>query len=165
MQKRYLAGERKKYQKPFSFFAILGTICALSLYLIYKNAPDQTDQHFYKSYYFLVQACMLPVYALITYLIFWSPQLNYAEALVMNVYMLGFMSIGIVPLNCFSYFFPNGIISIAEIIFLLGYNIATFINFFNDRNKLVTIIKTSISIVASYILFQSASRFVMKNLM
>src|SRR5215510_10076780 len=55
MQKKYLAGARKNYQKPFSFFAIIGTVCALSLFFIYKNAPDETDQHFYKHYYFFTQ--------------------------------------------------------------------------------------------------------------
>jgi len=162
VQKKYLAVARKKYQKPFSLFTVSGTICALSLYLIYKNAPNGTDQHFYKHYYFLVQTCMLPLYALITYLLFMSPRLNYAEVLVMNVYMLAFMSLAIVPINCLSFFLPNGIISLLEIIFLLGYNIWTFLNFFSDRHKLSTIIKTTISIILCYLLFQFTSRLVME---
>jgi hypothetical protein len=161
MQKRYMAGKRKSYQKPFSLFAISGTICALSLFLIYKNAPDESDQYFYKHFYFLVQACMLPFYALITYLLFIGPNLYYAEALVMNVYMLAFMSLGIIPINCLSYFLPNGIISLLEVIFLLSYSIWTYIAFFSERHTPSTIIKTILSIILSYMVFNFASRLIM----
>lgn len=161
MQKKYIAGKRKNYQKPFSLFAVSGTICALSLYLIYKNAPNESEQYFYKHFYFLVQACMLPIYALITYLLFFGPKLYYAEALVMNVYMLAFMSLGIIPINCFSFFLPNGMISLFEVIFLLLYSIWTYLAFFSGRHKLSTIVKTILSIILSYLVFQLASRLVM----
>ena len=161
MQKKYLSGIRVNYQKPFPLFTISGTVCALALFFIYRNAPNQSDQFFYKHYYFLVQACMLPFYALITYLLFKSPRLFYAEALVMNVYMVGFMSVFIVPINILSYFLPNGIISLMEIIFLISYNIWTFLNFFNDRKAGWVIVKSIVSIIACYLLFQFASRLVM----
>jgi len=161
MQKKYLSGLRLHYQKPFPLFAISGTICALALFFIYRNAPDKTDQFFYKHYYFLVQACMLPFYALVTYILFKSSKLYYAESLVMNVYMVGFMSLGIIPINSLSYFLPNGIISLMEVIFLMSYNIATYLNFFRDKNIAWTTIKSVISIVGCYLLFQFASRQVM----
>lgn len=162
MQKEYIAGKRKNYQKPFSLFAILGTICALSLFLIYKHAPRQSDQYFYKHFYFFVQASMLPVYALVTYLLFYSSKLYYAEALIMNVYMIAFTSLGILPINCLSFFLPNGAISLLEVIFLLTYSIWTYIAFFNDRNIIATIVKTVIAIVLSYQAFNTVSNLVMK---
>jgi hypothetical protein len=161
MQKKYLSGIRLHYQKPFPLFAISGTICALSLYLIYRHAPNETDQFFYKHYYFLVQTCMLPFYALITYLLFKSPQLYYAEALVLNVYMVGFMSVFIVPINSLSFFLSNGIISLMEVIFLMGYNIWTYLNFFRGRAVWWVVIRSIISIILSYLVFQYASRLVM----
>lgn len=161
MQRKYLSGLRLNYQKPFSMFAISGTFCALSLFIIYRNAPDATEQYFYKNYYFLVQAFLLPFYAFITYILFKSPKLYYAEALVMNVYMLGFMSVLIIPINCFSFFLNNGIISITEIIFLLFYNVWTFLNFFNYKPAVWVIIKSFVSIIICYLLFQFASRLVM----
>ena len=165
MQRKYLSGLRLLYQKPFPTFAISGTVCALALYLIYRNAPDQTDQYFYKHYYFLVQAAMLPVYALISYILFRGPKLNYAEALVMNVYMLAFMSVFILPINLLSFFLPNGIISIMEIIFLLSYNMWTYLNFFNDKTAWWVIIKSIVSIIAGYFIFNLASNLVMDWLM
>lgn len=165
MQRKYLSGIRLRYQKPFPLFAISGTLCALALFLIYKNAPRQTDQFFYKHYYFMVQAAMLPFYAFVTYILFKSAKLYYAEALVMNVYMLGFMSVFIVPINSLSYFLPNGIISLLEIIFLVSYNAWTNLNFFKGKAIWRVIAKSTVSIVASYLLFQIASRLVMEWVM
>jgi hypothetical protein len=165
MQKKYLSGLRLHYQKPFPLFAISGTICALALYLIYRNATDQSDQYFYKHYYFVVQAAMLPLYALITFLLFKSPKLFYAEALVLNVYMIGFMSVFIVPINILSLFLPNGVISLMEIAFLLYYNIATYVNFFRNKPVGWIVVKSVLSIIGSYLLFQFASNLVMEWLM
>src|SRR5689334_15140870 len=133
MQRKYLSGIRLRYQKPFPLFAISVTICALALYFIYLHAERQSDHYFYKHYYFMVQAAMLPFYALITYLLFKSRELYYAEALVMTVYMVGFMSVFIVPINLLSYFLDNRIISLLEVIFLVTYNIWTNLNFFKGK--------------------------------
>lgn len=161
MQRKYLSGIRLCYQKPFPLFAISGTVCALALYFIYKNAAGETIEHFYKHYYFLVQTAMLPFYALITFLLFKSPKLYYAEALVMNVYMLGFMSVFIVPINSLSFLLPNGIISLLEVIFLVSYNICTNLNFFKGKAIWWLVIKSIASIILSYLLFQLVSNLVM----
>ena len=165
MQKKYLSGIRLHYQKPFPLFAISGTICALALFLIYQAAPNKSDQFFYKHYYFLVQAAMLPFYALITYLLFKSPKLFYAEALVLNVYMVGFMSVFIVPINALSFILPNGVISLMEIIFLAGYNVWTYLNFFEGKRSWWIVVKSILSIVISYLVFNYSSRLVMYWLM
>jgi hypothetical protein len=165
MQRKYLSGVRLRYQKPFPLFAISVTICALALYLIYLHAPRQSDQYFYKHYYFMVQAAMLPFYAFITYLLFKSRELYYAEALVMTVYMVGFMSVFIVPINLLSYFLDNRIISLLEVIFLVTYNIWTNLNFFKGKAVWWVIVKSVISIVVSYKLFQVTSNLVMDMFM
>ena len=164
-QRKYISGIRLRYQKPFPLFAISGTFCALALFLIYRNAPIQTDQYFYKHFYFMVQAAMLPFYSLITYILFKSPHLYYAEALVMNVYMVGFMSVFIIPINSLSFLLPNGVISMMEIIFLVSYSTWTNLNFFKGKVVWVIIVKSIVSIVASYLLFNSASRLVMRLFM
>jgi hypothetical protein len=116
-QRKYLSGIRIRYQKPFPLFAISVTFCALALFFIYRNAPNQSDQFFYKHYWLMVHASMLPFFALITYILFKSRNLYYAEALVMNVYLLGFTSVCIVPINALSYFLPNLFIDLFEVIF------------------------------------------------
>src|SRR5882724_6031376 len=92
LQRNFLSGHRIKNQKPFPMFIATGTICALALYLIYKPTPDATaDQYFYKHYFVLTHAFLLPVYALSTWLLFISSKLYFAEILVLILYMLGFM--------------------------------------------------------------------------
>ncbi|HUR10557.1 MAG TPA: DUF3667 domain-containing protein [Flavitalea sp.] len=161
MQRKYLSGLRLHYQKPFPMFTISGTLCALALYLLYKNAPVLTDQYF-KNYYFLVQAVLLPVYALITYLLFYSRKLYYAEALVLNIYMVGFMLLLILPINCFAFFLSTESISLIELIVLTIYNVWTYVNFFNDKPTWWIIVKSIVSILACYLLFQEVSILVMK---
>ena len=165
MQKNYLSGLRLRYQKPFPMFTICGTFCATALYLIYRNAADTTDEYFYKNYYFLVQATMLPFYSLVTYLLFYSSKLFYAEALVLNVYMVGFMSVIIIPINLLSFVLPNGIISLMEVIFLLTYNVWTYVNIFKGKSTWWIIVKSILSIVLCYLMFNYASRLVMAWLM
>ena len=161
-QRKYLSGIRLRYQKPFPLFAISVTFCALALFFIYRNAPNQSEQFFYKHYFFMVQAAMLPFFALITYILFKSRDLYYAEALVMNVYLLGFTSVCIVPINALSFFLPNGVISLLEVIFLITYNIWTNLNFFKGRSVWWIIVKSIIGIIASYLLFNFTSRLVMQ---
>lgn len=161
MQRNYLSGIRLRYQKPFPLFAISVTITALALYMIYVHAQVKTDQYFFKHYWFIVQAAMLPFYALITYLLFRSRDLYYAEALVMTVYMLGLMQLFIIPINVLSYFLPNGIIDLLEVMCLVAYNVWTNLNFFKNKKILWVVTKSVVSIVASYLLFQIASNLVM----
>jgi hypothetical protein len=160
-QRKYLSGIRLRYQKPFPLFAICVTFCALALFFIY-NAPNHPEQFFYKHYWFMVQAAMLPFFAFITYILFKSRDLYYAEALVMNVYLLGFTSICIVPINALSFFLPNGIISLLEVILLVTYNIWTSLNFFKGRVVWWIIVKSIVGIIASYLLFNTTSNLVMK---
>ena len=164
-QRKYLSGIRLRYQKPFPLFAISVTFCALALFLIYRNAPNQSEQFFYKHYFFMVQAAMLPFFALITYILFKSRNLYYAEALVLNVYLLGFTSVCIVPINALSFFLPNLVISLLEVILLVIYNIWTNLNFFKGEVVWWIIVKSIVGIIASYLLFNFTSRLVMQWLM
>ncbi len=163
MQQRYLAGFRLHYQKPFPLFAISATFGALVLFFVYYNATNEISE-FYKHYYFIVQAAMLPFYSLITYLLFKSPKLYYAEALVMNVYMLGFMSVLIVPINVLYLLLPESLIQTLEVIFLISYNTWTYLNFFKGKRIWWITLKSIISIIINYLLFQFASNLVMDRI-
>lgn len=161
-QRKYLSGIRLRYQKPFPLFAISVTFCAIALFFISRNIPNQSVQFFYKHYWFIVHAAMLPFFALITYLLFKSRDLYYAEALVMNVYLLGFTSVCIVPINALSFFLSNGVISLLEVIFLITYNIWTNLNFFKGQVVWWIIVKTIVGVIVSYLLLNVTSNLVMK---
>jgi len=160
-QRKYLSGIRLRYQKPFPFFAISVTFCAIALFFVDRNASNQSEKFFYKHYFFMVQAAMLPFFALITYILFKSRDLFYAEALVMNIYLLGFTSVCIVPINALSFFLPNLVISLLEITLLVTYNIWTNLNFFKGKVAWWIIVKSIVGIIASYLLFNLTSRLVM----
>jgi hypothetical protein len=161
-QKRYLSGTRLRYQKPFPLFAISVTFCALALFFISRNTANQSVQFYYKHYWFMVQAAMLPFFALITYILFKSHDLYYAEALVMNVYLLGFTSVCIIPINALSFFLSNGVVSLLEVILLVTYNIWTNLNFFKGKVRWWIIVKSIVSIIAGYYVLNVISNLVMK---
>jgi hypothetical protein len=79
----------------------------------------------------MVQAAMLPFFALITYILFKSRDFYYAEALVMNVYLLGFTSVCIVPINALSFSSQFGDLIIRNKPFT--YNIWTNLNFLKAK--------------------------------
>lgn len=110
----------------------------------------------------MVQAAMLPFFALITYILFKSHDLYYAEALVMNVYLLGFTSVCIISINALSFFLSNGVVSLLEVILLVTYNIWTNLNFFKGKVRWWIIVKSIVSIIAGYYVLNVISNLVMK---
>ncbi len=97
MQKDYLNGKRQQYQKPFSMFFLCATITGLAIYFINKpltsqllSHEDEIELHFFRHYYVIMQCVMIPFYALMTWLVFYSKKWNYAEALVFLAYTLAF---------------------------------------------------------------------------
>jgi hypothetical protein len=154
MQREYLEGYGKKYQKPFPMFVICATICAIALYFTNKPYTNAVEQYFYKNYYVIMQGLMLPVYAFTTWILFINSKLNYAEVLVQTVYMIGFMVLIIIPINIFHFAFNNAGISYIEIILLGGYNVWTNLNFFKRKNNLIVILKSLINVFICYMLFQ-----------
>ena len=160
MQRSYLAGARSAHQKPFPFFVICGTVCALVLFRLYQPERNNEQEEFFKHYYVFVQTAMLPVYALVAWLFFFRSKFYYAEILVMNVYMVGMMMLFVIPINLFHNYLSNGVISLLEIILLALYNVWTYIQFFPGRHPWLTAIRSVINIFISYLLFQEVSNLV-----
>lgn len=166
LQRNYLEGHRVRNQKPFPMFISMATICALALYLIYKPTPDATaEQYFYKHYYAITHAILIPVYALSTWLLFISSKLNFAEILVLILYMVGFMSLIVIPVNLLHFIFGTGITTLIEASLLAIYNIWTYLNFFRGKPSWLVAIKALVSIVFNYILFQIAGNAIIQFMM
>ena len=97
MQKEYVEGIRKKYQKPFSMFFICATIAAIALYwfnlilMKYYNAGQTSDADFFHQYWVLLQVSLFPLYILILYLFFYRSRFNYAEVGVLQLYTFSFL--------------------------------------------------------------------------
>jgi hypothetical protein len=74
MQRRYLAGDRVKHQKPFSMFFISATFTSLAFYWIAHRSvlthEDEARNYFFKNYFVFLQVFLLPfcIYRLVTFL-------------------------------------------------------------------------------------------------
>lgn len=110
MMHNYLEGDRKAYQKPFSFFLISTTLFALVIYFFHQYylipAATTFDDRLFNNQVFLeskfyswFQIVLLPAYGLVCFLIFKRLKYNYAEWLVICCYLLSFVLLLQIPLH------------------------------------------------------------------
>jgi hypothetical protein len=139
MQRFYLGGYRVYHQKPFSMFFICATISALGLYWINKlsgsslRPGQEAFNYFLQHYYVFLHVALFPVYTLITWLLFIRSKYNYAEILVLGMYLVAFMLLLLIPIHTVNLIFPSVNTRIIEAAALGIYNIWTFIWFFNKK--------------------------------
>ena len=169
MQKAYIDGERSRHQKPFSMFFICGTISGLGYYLVnvaYRKiygAADYTSEDFFRHYFILLQALLLPLYTLVTWLSFKNQKYTYAETLIMMLYNLAFVFLVLVPIISTKLFFPHYENRIVEVIFLLFYNTITNFHFYKG-NKWLICLQTCLGIGLCYLCSQVFSELARKIL-
>jgi hypothetical protein len=154
MQKDYLLGHRSRHQKPFSMFFLCATLAGLAIYWISNPASpnelssfDEMRVHFYRHYFVIFQCLMLPFYSLVTWTIFWSRNLNYAEALVLFVYSLAFCFLLIIFTNAINLIPHHFETYLVELPLLAGYQIWTNLNFFNKEPRWLVVLKSVISLL------------------
>jgi hypothetical protein len=147
MQKKYLSGDRSKYQKPFSMFFICATITALAFYWITREASgsthlEETREKFIHNYFVILQSVLSPFFAFILWLLFGNKNLNYAEVLVLFVYTLAFGFLLIIPFSMLNLFISWKWISFTGMPVMGAYIIWTNLNFFNTKPGWVIVIKS-----------------------
>ena len=147
MQKDYLAGNRKKQQKPFSMFFVCATLAGFAFYWTNQSSTQTTHieevtQEFSKHYYVILQSVLLPFYTLVTWLLFRGKNFNYAEALVLFVYSLAFELLLMIPINMISFIPHHFEISFAEIPVMTVYITWTNLKFFNTQPRWLVILKS-----------------------
>lgn len=162
MQRRYIEGDRARHQKPFSMFFICGTISGLGYYFIglamtaLHGSENTVEEDFFRHYFGLSQLVLLPLYSLLTWLLFKNQKYSYAETLIMMLYTLSFIFIAVVPINAVKLIFPDYENRIVEVIVLLAYNVIGNLSFY-DGPKWKIAIQGSIAILGCFvcsILFQ-----------
>jgi len=158
MQREYVNGIRKKYQKPFSMFFICASFAALSLYLInlslvkYFGTGDSEEALFFHKYWVLLQVCMFPVFATITYLFFNNKQYNYAEIMILQLYTFSFIFLILTVIHLFKYIAPHLQTRYIELPVFVLYTIFTNVFFFNKSSRLATITKSILIITINFFL-------------
>ncbi len=113
MQWEFIHQNRIKYQKPLSFLLICATLAALARYWIYSQtgfpASDEeiSEAVFFREYWTLLHIGLLPVYILITYLVFIRSDYNYAEVGVMMIYLFAQLFIITAVVSSFRFIWPT----------------------------------------------------------
>ncbi len=163
MQKEFIEGRRSRYQKPFSMFFLCGTICGLGYYFInlaylrLYNADNTGEADFFRHYFVLMQAFLLPLYSLFTWAVFYNAKRNYAEILVLMLYSLSLVFLVLIFINAAKLIFPHYENRYTEVLFLLVYNYITNANFFGEK-KWVTVLKTILAMGICYAISQVATQ-------
>ncbi|HEX8657504.1 MAG TPA: DUF3667 domain-containing protein [Hymenobacter sp.] len=162
MQRRYLAGQRTRFQKPFSSFFLACTILALGQYAIKSfiarryGIQDESEGYF-RHYFALTQVLLLPVYSFITWLFFRTSKYNYAEVMVVVLYNLSLVLYGILFINALRLLWPQLAAEYIELPLLLLYNIWTYFRLFPEASRWVLIAKALLINTACYLISHVAA--------
>ena len=158
MQRDYLDGDRSRYQKPFSMFFICATIDALVRYWVisilirYFHSGNANETEFFHQYFVLTHIVMLPVYVLVTWLVFYNAKFNYAETGILILYNISFFFLAVMVLFLPKLIWPDLETMWLELIVISVYNAVAFINFYRDQNKWLVIVKSLFVVVTIFLL-------------
>lgn len=168
MERAYVEGDRSRYQKPFSMFFICATITALSRYWIfeallkYYHTGNISEANFFHEYMVIFQAALLPLHALLIYLLFNKSGYNYAEAGILVLYSVSFFFLIVTCIALSKFFWPQIDTAYIELPVLLIYNAVTFINFFHNQPRWLVILKSIIIFLIIFFSIQVMEDFVVK---
>ena len=158
MQREYVGGHRVRHQKPFSMFFLCATVSALVYYWVnvvlvkYYDTGSEGVISFFHQYMVFLQIVMLPVYAAITYLLFYNLKYNYAEILILLLYMLSVLLLIIALIQLLRLIWPDLETRFIELPVILIYGVITNVFFFRDSSKWITIPKSILGIAAGFFL-------------
>lgn len=156
MQREYIEGHRSRHQKPFSMFFICASATALLRYWInlalaaHYHSTNMTEANFFHEYMVLMHTFLLPLYALITYLIFWGSKYNYAEIVVFLLYTMAMFFLITDLIACLRLIWPDINTDYIELTSLGLYNAVTCLHFFNTSNRWIVVIKSIIAMVSVF---------------
>jgi hypothetical protein len=168
MQLTYIEGKRIIHQKPLSMFLMCATITALFRYWIfnaltrYYNTDIISEAKFFHEYLVITYITLIPIYVLITYLIFYKSGYNYAEVGVMMLYTISicFLIAGFIALIKFIY--PHLDTAYVEFPVIAFYFTVTLLNFFKSIPLWKVAIKSLITMSLIYFIEQVVEDFVVR---
>ena len=168
MQLNYIEGKRNNHQKPFSMFLLCATITALFRYWIfnavtkYYHADILSKAKFFHEYMVITFIALIPIYILITYLLFYKYGYNYAEVGVMMLYTISicFLMAGFIAL--LKLIFPHLDTAFIEFPVFTFYFTVTLLNFFKSIPFWKVAIKGLITMASIYLIDQVVEDFVIR---
>ena len=159
MQRNYLAGTRARHQKPFSYFFINATLCALIFYWInvwvsaIYGSVDNGESYYFKHWFAIAQVLLLPFYALTSWLV-WKLMIrskyNYGEMIVLVLYSAGTFMLFLCVIILAKLIWPSINTRYIEVPLLFTYNIITNLNFFHKSKWPAILAGTAITFGINY---------------
>ncbi len=153
VQKQYVEGFRAKHQKPFSMFFLSATLSALMYYWIYTavitylHTGSAEEAEFFHKHFVLLHVCLLPLYALITYLCFKKGGFNYGEIAVYQLYTFSFIFLLIAFIQLFKFINPHLETRYIELPCVMAYILATNLRFFAGLKRNTVILLSLLSVI------------------
>jgi hypothetical protein len=168
MQLSYIEGKRNIHQKPFSMFLICATITALFRYWIFNAVTKyypidiMSEAKFFHEYMVITFVVLIPVYVLITYLLFYKSGYNYAEVGVMMLYAISvcFLMAGLIALLKLLY--PHLDTAFIEFPVFAFYFTVTLLNFFKSFQLWKIAIQSLIILSSIYLMEQEVEDFIIR---
>lgn len=157
MQRDFIDGDRARHQKPFSLFFICATVAALARYWMnialmnYFGGGDTVEGMFYNKYLVMLHIVLVPAYAFITYLVFYSKRFNYAEIGVLVLYTSSFFFLLTTVVWPVRFIWADMDTAYVELPCILIYNAITFKNFFKEEKTWVVLVKSIITVTLIFL--------------
>jgi hypothetical protein len=162
-QLRYVAGQRERYQKPFSLFFLCGTLAALGLFGLHHlmnrwhGYDELAEGTFVRHYFVLLQMALLPVYALVTWAFFRRTSYNYAEVAVLVLYNTSILFVMVILTNALRLLWPDLNVAYVEVPFVFAYSLAANLRFFHTVPRWQVVVNTLFISVTCYLLSNTSA--------
>ena len=168
MQRLYMEGVRSRHQKPFSMFILCATINGVGRYWIYEvllkyyHIGNLSEASFFHQYMVLLYAILMPVISLLVWVFFFKSKYNYAEIGVLQLYLFSAIFLFVTVIALLRFIWPHMDTAYVELPILIIYNSITFINFFNNSNRWLTLTKGIVLIIVIFVMAQKMEDLVIR---
>ncbi|MBK8609544.1 MAG: DUF3667 domain-containing protein [Chitinophagaceae bacterium] len=177
MIREYIHGSRKSYQKPFSFLFIVTTLFALLLYwLHYHNEKKLFDNpsvdyntrfivtadYLESKFYSWLHIGLLPLYGIISLLIFRQVKYNWAEWMVACCYIISFILLLLIPYQLLNkvFNFNNTANFYIQLLIIISYSNLVMTELVPGKQRLIVILQTLLWCISVFMLFLYTVQFI-----
>ena len=166
MLHNFLAGERRPYQKPFSFLLIGTGLFAIVMLFFHKYYlvphPLTEEDKLYNTvfimeskYYSWLQLLLLPLYGFVAYMVFKKASYNYGEWIVVCCYVISFTLLLIIPFYILDSLIhlPRTVHHFIQLGILLVYTLYSLNSFLKYKMNRLRYLLILVCVVIDYFIF------------